>query len=418
MTVDQADVEKTRAHVATAKRLAFAGDGDGALRECAAALSLGVLRPGDAVLVVAILRSFAEASVAREVEQEVRATLQAKVAAHPDQQQALLDLAQFLLVVNENDAAEPLVRRAIALDPSNFTASELLAHINIERKDPDAVVAGWQPLFAARPDSGKVRLIAAKILGHFGYRAHAEQLLALAEPLSHDNIQEFRHIAAGIRGVEVGLDQAQHALALFDTFSSNYDAVLTNLRNAGPQMIGWVLDDLALPRDTARRVLDAGCGTGLCAPYLRPYASLLHGCDLSVGMLEQAKAKGTYDLLTRTDLSIAATYPEGVFDLVASSDVLVYFGDLGPVLKTVATRMRPGGWLVISVEDGGDSATAERGYLLGTTGRYAHRLDYLERTLQASGFARPKVTIRNTLRHEFNVPVAGIALAAQRLALV
>ena len=38
------------------------------------------------------------------------------------------------------------------------------------------------------------------------------------------------------------------------------------------------------------RVLDAGCGTGLCGPLLRPYAKRLVGVDLSSGMLERARA--------------------------------------------------------------------------------------------------------------------------------
>ena len=37
-------------------------------------------------------------------------------------------------------------------------------------------------------------------------------------------------------------------------------------------------------------IVDAGCGTGLLAPHLRPYARRLVGVDLSPKMLEKARA--------------------------------------------------------------------------------------------------------------------------------
>ena len=47
----------------------------------------------------------------------------------------------------------------------------------------------------------------------------------------------------------------------------------------------------------ALEVLDAGCGTGLAAPLLGPYARRLVGVDLSGAMLEQARALPQYDEL-------------------------------------------------------------------------------------------------------------------------
>jgi Flp pilus assembly protein TadD len=50
-------------------------------------------------------------------------------------------------------------------------------------------------------------------------------------------------------------------------------------------------------------VVDAGCGTGLCAPLLRPWAAHLAGCDLSVGMLQRAEQRGGYDVLHKAELT-------------------------------------------------------------------------------------------------------------------
>ncbi|WP_163597484.1 class I SAM-dependent DNA methyltransferase, partial [Klebsiella pneumoniae] len=45
---------------------------------------------------------------------------------------------------------------------------------------------------------------------------------------------------------------------------------------------------------TGLAILDAGCGTGLCGPSLRPFADRLIGIDLSRKMLERAAARGCY----------------------------------------------------------------------------------------------------------------------------
>jgi predicted TPR repeat methyltransferase len=404
------------AHVETARQHSALGETETALRECEAALADGGLSLKDAVEIVHTLRECGQTARAENLERETLARIEAVLAREPQNAGNLVMAAQLALWLERFDLAEIHVRRAVALAPRDLRAALILADICIRRDDPEAASAAWQPLFDALPKAGDMRLRAATQLAHFGYREQAERMLQLAEPLCLDRKNEFAHVAAGIRGRDADLPQSAFAVELFNRFSAVYDANLQVLGNSGPQMIAAVLDKLGLARDGSRAVLDAGCGTGLCAPYLRPYARLLHGADISVGMLEQAKRKSVYDLLTRTDMSVRATFPEGMFDLMVSSDVLVYFGDLTEVLRNMAAKLHAGGWLVVTVEDAGTRA-AKRGHLLQPSGRHAHRLDYLQRALTASGFGRPKVTLHGTLRHEFARPVPGIAVAAQRLAL-
>jgi predicted TPR repeat methyltransferase len=178
-----------------------------------------------------------------------------------------------------------------------------------------------------------------------------------------------------------------------------------------PEAIGQLLKAINLPRNKRLSVLDAGCGTGLCAALLRPYARRLHGVDLSNTMLAEAKKKRHYDALSRCDLGSIGTYPAGPFDLIASSDVLVYFGDLAAVLANFASVLRPGGWLLLTVEE------AATGWSLAPSGRHKHSLSYLETALRKAGFAKPKHVQTFDLRHEFGQPVRGLGLATQRLAL-
>jgi len=188
--------------------------------------------------------------------------------------------------------------------------------------------------------------------------------------------------------------------------------LLAKIGYSAPDLIGDLLAEMPLKKMRRLHVLDAGCGTGLCAKLLRPYAKSLHGADISVPMLEKAKKRKIYNDLTRSDLNAPATIPAGPFDLVVLADVLIYFADLAPILAPLGQRLKPGGWLLFTVEDGGTLDAP--GYILGASGRYKHCEDHITQALTAAGLGRPKNLIRKTLRHEFGVPVEGLAIAAQK----
>jgi predicted TPR repeat methyltransferase len=127
-------------------------------------------------------------------------------------------------------------------------------------------------------------------------------------------------------------------------------------------------------------VLDAGCGTGLCGPLLRPLARDLTGVDLSGKMLELARLKSVYDSLVCEELTAFLERSPGRFDLVVAADVLIYFGDLAPVFAAAAGALRAGGVLAVSTE----SHTGQ-GYELRGSGRFASAPAYV-RSVAMSAF--------------------------------
>ena len=173
-----------------------------------------------------------------------------------------------------------------------------------------------------------------------------------AQALSTTSIQraKINHMRAANDGKATELDQHGMAVGILDSFAENYDAQLEKIKNNGPSMVYTALVELGLPKTQTRRILDAGCGTGRCAGCLRDYAKEIVGADLSTGMLEKAREKAVYDFLSRTDLSIPATYPDGSFDMIICADVLVYFGALKTVFDNFQSKLNPGGWLVFTVE--------------------------------------------------------------------
>ena len=159
-------------------------------------------------------------------------------------------------------------------------------------------------------------------------------------------------------------------------------------------------------------MLDAGCGTGLCGPSLRPYARRLVGVDLSPRMVERARTRGDYDELAVAELTAFLIDHPATYDVIVSADTLVYFGEMEPVMAAAAAALRSGGWLAFTVERLEDAAAADD-FNLDPSGRYRHSEAYLRRVLaQAEMEIASLETV--TLRLEGGQPVIGFLVTARR----
>src|SRR6267142_1056924 len=146
-------------------------------------------------------------------------------------------------------------------------------------------------------------------------------------------------------------------------------------------------------------------------PYLRPYARRLVGVDLSPKMLAQAAKRALYDESVAAELGSFLRASPGGFDVVASSDTLVYFGDLGEVLAAARRSLRPGGRLVFTLEHEANEAQAPAGYRIHPHGRYSHTESYVRSTLADAGFELLELEKAN-LRREGAAYVNGLVVAA------
>jgi len=174
---------------------------------------------------------------------------------------------------------------------------------------------------------------------------------------------------------------------VFDAYADSFDASLERLHYRAPELVAAEVERLyGAPRGELA-VVDAGCGTGLCGPLLRPWAARLAGCDLSVGMLRRAKPRGCYDALHKAELGYYLSTQPGAFDLVVSADTLCYFGDLHEVLGAAALALRPQGHIVFTVEALADGAAVK----LQATGRYAHSREHVLECLSGAGFDDARV---------------------------
>ncbi len=127
----------------------------------------------------------------------------------------------------------------------------------------------------------------------------------------------------------------------YDDFSTSYDRG----RDRGYHAL---IDELELsvvePYAKNKRVLEAGCGTGLILERIDRVASEAIGVDLSRGMLGHARERG----LSVVQASVTALpFADSSFDTVCSFKVLAHVPDIDAALAELVRVTRPGGHLVL-----------------------------------------------------------------------
>jgi len=195
---------------------------------------------------------------------------------------------------------------------------------------------------------------------------------------------------------------------LFDQYADRFDDDLTRtLKYQAPGLVGDLLIRCGAGAHSAD-ILDLGCGTGLSGVALLPFARSLHGVDLSPGMVAKARARGIYGELSVNEAEAYLIGSGKAWDIVAAIDVLNYIGDLTPIFRAAAARLRPGGLLAGTVEkrnEGGQAMSDKR--------RYRHGADHVRAAADAAGLSVVELS-EGALRQEGGVPVAGLIFAARR----
>ena len=329
--------------------------------------------------------------------------------------QALANLAVLYRKQGRPADAERAARQAIAVNPEDGDAWYRLSQALLDQGRVHEGLLANSRAVSLWPTNQQARSDVLRALVLLGEKQRAAALYREWLDEEPDN-PIARHLLAAAEGE--GKDDAAPGRAsdayveeVFDHFAESFDAKLESLHYQAPALVAERLHQLLPAPDATLDVADLGCGTGLCGPHLKPYARRLAGCDLSIGMLRRARVRGVYDVLHKAELGYYLETQAQRFDLLVSADTLIYFGDLREVLRHAHAALRPGGWLVFSVE-----ALPEHDdtpWRLQPTGRYAHGRGPLARHLAEAGFTgvdiRPAV-----LRVEGGRPVAGWLASARR----
>lgn len=350
-----------------------------------------------------------ELGLAAQAEQSYRAV----IAARPGFAAAHNNLGVVLKAQQRYADAAEAFRRCLALEPAMAEGWINLGNALRVQDDLQGAMTAYYEAIGLAPHSSEAYRNLGKALLNSGRHAEALAVYRQWQAQMPDDAAIGHMIAALAGGAAPPRASDTYVQTTFDRFAGSFDEVLTRLDYRAPALCAALVAELLGAPAADRAVLDAGCGTGLCAPLLLPYASTLDGVDLSPKMLEKAALRNCYRHLEEAELGAWLAAQPASYDLIVSADTLCYFGALGQVAAAAATALRPGGHFVFTLEETADAAAWPQ-FRLNPHGRYSHTEAYARQMLEQAGLT--VVALRHdVLRTELSAPVAGLAVAAQRL---
>lgn len=337
------------------------------------------------------------------------------IALAPNNAAVLNNLGALRRAQDRFDEAESLYFKALELDPTRADAHSNLASLyNQAGRIEDSVRHFCEALVLNPKLQGARKMlgVAYYTLGRYDEAARVYRDWLADEP---DNPLPRHHLAACTGAAVPDRADDQYVEATFDAFADSFDANLERLTYRAPQFVADAVARIHGAPSKQLDILDAGCGTGLCGPLVAPYARRLVGMDLSAQMLAKAAPRKVYDELHKGELTAYLAALHQAHDLVISADTLCYFGKLDAVAHAAHGALRPGGWLVFTVEELGAAPSADgpgEDFHLNPHGRYSHRHGYVEQVLRDAAFSKVN-TERVQLRTEAGQPVMGWLVCAQ-----
>lgn len=317
--------------------------------------------------------------------------------------------------------AEQHLQTAVALNPSNSIAAEYLGNTLIELGKIDEAILSYQKSLEIifqeeNTDSTKslneqthnkektseihhnLAILFLRTQDKKNALFHFEKSVSL-----NSNNETAKHMIQALKGEESTEAPPKYIKALFDQYADYYNEhVKTQLKYEVPGLLRNAVGKTLKNKLHTGRVLDLGCGTGLCGIYFRDLALELIGVDISAKMLEKAIELGAYDEVKNCDLIDYLSLPNLMsFDLIIAADVLVYRGDLKILFEKVSRALNIEGLFAFTTEHLDDEFAdvfvgvlenakmplEQPRYHLQETGRFSHSKQYIHELAQEFQFS-------------------------------
>ena len=377
---------------------------------------------------------------------EAETLIRRAVELAPAYSDAHNNLGNVLQHQKRGDEAVKCYERAIALQPDLADAYNNLGNALQQQKRYDEAIVFYERAITLRPEMADAHLNLGKALEALDQMSQALTAYRQAVMLRPFHFDSYRRLGAALYGwdrIEEAADVyrkwlslepdnplARHLLSactgqavatrasddtvrnIFDGFADSFDQILEGLQYRAPALVAQAATEVIGPPQSRLDILDAGCGTGLCAEHFKPFARRLVGVDLSLEMLKRAGMRQLYDELIMGELTAFVGAVSSAWDLIVSADTLVYFGDLTGAMGAAWRGLRPRGHVVFTLERATED-DAPQGFKINPHGRYSHSEAYVRGILSAARL-EPRQISHVHLRLELKKPVEGLLVVASR----
>ncbi len=307
--------------------------------------------------------------------------------------------------IGKPDDAISSFQAAVKFAPQMAEAWNNLGVAQDELNLTEKAINSYEKAIKIQPDYASPHLNLGISLQKSDQFKEAEEQYKKVLELQPDN-EVAKFMRQSIGGIETpDAAPVEHVRSIFDQCAEKFETVLVKeLEYKTPELLFNLVRPYLIEKMT---ILDLGCGTGLGAQFYKPFANSLTGVDVSSKMLEKADEKKIYNRLEIFDVLQDWGFPEK-FDLMYSSDVFVYFGNLDTIIKSASSYLVDGGKIAFSVEKLKDS---NEDYQLFPSGRYAHSQLYIQKCLNRHGLQLIEIK-KADVRNQSGDPVKGLLVVA------
>lgn len=323
------------------------------------------------------------AAVLRDLEywEEAIAAMRKVVALRPEVAAAHANLGSLLRSAGRQEEAVDVMAQAVRLDPSVAGAWLNLGNVLVDLGRYTEAEKAYRHALKRAP--GLVPAIGGLGIALAATNQGEEAVGLLQDYLARepdDPLGASLRLAALGAAPPPARPTAAHMRETYARRAAGWDAKIGAPEHyPGLQLIRGAVET-ALAGRSGLTILDAGCGTGMCGAFLRPFAARLVGIDLSAPMIDHARVKRVYDEIAVADLfDVFARHP-AAFDVILAAAVLIHIGDTAAFLHGAASALQPGGILAVTAfPSGGEEVRVSRECV------YWHDPDALLRRAEAAG---------------------------------
>lgn len=329
---------------------------------------------------------------------------------------AVVNVANTYFELKMIDEAIFYTEKVIKLSPNDAWSFNNLSQLYQKKNENQKAIETAYKAIVISDEEGRVSHHIN--LGYMLYEISLEDKV-LSKKWAQNWLEEYgendvvNYMAKSVLNDEV-LERAndEYLKNIFDVFAPDFENVLSDLEYRAPELVNEFLHKIYGKRIQKKlKILDAGCGTGLCGKYLKKYAKIfgLHGVDISAKMIDEARKKKLYNKLFVEEIVSFLSSKKDEYDLIVSTDVFIYFGDLEELFLCLKSALKKDGRVIFTVSEN----PKNDGFILHTSGRFMHGKKYIEDLLKKTDFILEDIS-REHIRNEGDREVYGFVISCKK----